>query len=105
METKNYTPAETSAAIRRELRKRYPDTKFSVRLQTGTAYGRVTVTWEGGPEDLEVRRQLSKFVWFETDQWGCLVRKPLTTSVVDGVEVAHKYSCDGVSVNHKTPVA
>ena len=44
METKNYTPAETSAAIRRELRKRYPDTKFSVRLQTGTAYGRVTVT-------------------------------------------------------------
>lgn len=63
--TTNDTKA-TAAAMRSALRNAFPGTKFSVRMDRGTAYGWITVSWEDGPtakdvEAITYRFQSSRF--------------------------------------------
>lgn len=48
------TTKETAAALRKHLRVAYPATKFSVRMDTGSAYGWLNVSWTDGPTEGEV---------------------------------------------------
>lgn len=41
----------TAAHLRKTLRAAFPGTRFSVRMDRGTAYGWLTVTWTDGPTD------------------------------------------------------
>ena len=42
-------PAETSKLLKRALAKRFPATRFSVKLSRGTGYGNCSVGWTDGP--------------------------------------------------------
>ncbi|MFC8797283.1 LPD29 domain-containing protein [Promicromonospora sp. NPDC057138] len=46
----------SAAALRSDLRRRFPGTQVSVRMATGTAYGWVDVSWTDGPRELTVGR-------------------------------------------------
>ena len=52
--TKRYSTKETAAALRKDLRNRWPGAKFSVRMATGTAYGWLDVSWTDGPNSRDV---------------------------------------------------
>lgn len=46
----------SAAALRSDLRRRFPGTGISVRMATGTAYGWVDVSWADGPREAAVGR-------------------------------------------------
>lgn len=45
---------EVAALMRKDLRERFPHTKFSVRCATGTAAGWIDVSWTDGPVERDV---------------------------------------------------
>lgn len=45
------TAVESAKALRQALKARFPKTKFSVRLNRGTAYGMCDVSWVDGPTE------------------------------------------------------
>lgn len=54
-------PAETSKLLKRELAKRFPATRFSVRLSRGTGWGNCHVSWTDGPTVKLVREVTRPF--------------------------------------------
>lgn len=56
METQiqTFTTKETATLIRRALKSAFPETKFSVRKDTGSACAWINVSWVDGPTDSEV---------------------------------------------------
>lgn len=55
------SPAETSRILRRALRKRFPSTRFHVRLSRGTGYGNCSIRWTDGPSSKLVREVTRPF--------------------------------------------
>lgn len=53
--TKPATVKDAAAAIRRDLRAAFPDTRFSVRMGTGTASAYIDAAWTDGPTEDMVR--------------------------------------------------
>lgn len=51
----NPSAKETAATIRKELRHKFPDSKMSVTMARGTAYGWMSVSYTDGPSQEEVR--------------------------------------------------
>ena len=49
MTTTYAAPTETSKLLKRALAKRFPATRFSVKLSRGTAWGNCHVSWTDGP--------------------------------------------------------
>lgn len=56
------TVKETAAALRKALKAAHPETKFSVRMATGTAYGWLRVAWTDGPTATQVDEIIKPFV-------------------------------------------
>ncbi len=54
-------PAETSRLMKRALQKRFPATRFSVRLSRGTGWGNCSVSWTDGPSTKLVREITKHF--------------------------------------------
>lgn len=52
---------QTAAAIRTALRAEFPGCAFSVRMDRGTSYGWISVSWTDGPSDMRVRRVVEGF--------------------------------------------
>ena len=63
------TTTETAAALRKRLRLLWPDTKFSVRKERGTAAGWLDVQWTDGPSGRQVKEVGEKFCssWHDGD--------------------------------------
>ena len=51
----------TAAALRQALRTMFPGTRFSVRMDRGSAYGWLNVSWVDGPTDADVRQVARRF--------------------------------------------
>ena len=52
---------ESAAALRQALKAAFPATKFSVRLDRGTAYGCASVSWTDGPTVKRVQEIVDRF--------------------------------------------
>lgn len=77
---------ETAAALRKELRATFPGVRFSVRMDRGTAYGWLSVSWEDGPTDEQVReitRGYQSESWSGMDE--CYHHIPPQLVMIDGV--------------------
>lgn len=63
---------QTAAAMRRALREDFPGTRFSVRMDAGTAHGWITVKWQDGPSDEQVEAIVTPFqsAYFDTSDDG-----------------------------------
>ncbi len=99
-ETIRHTTKETAAEIRKALRTRFPDTKFSLRMSRGTAYGYMDLTWTDGPTPAQVKvvtdyYQSSRFDGMDD------MEHPLPDRLVaiegHDMPVVVSYSCRGVS--------
>ena len=76
----------TAAAMRAELRRTWPGTRFSVRMARGTGYGWLSVSWTDGPTDREVRAITARYQSQRFDSTDDAYR---ATDVTD-------WTCDGV---------
>lgn len=85
---------ETAAAMRKALRAKYPGTKFSVRMATGSAYGWIDVFYTDGPEWREVQSFTAQF---ESSRFDGMDDAYHQTEVTD-------WSCCGVLI-HDTRTA
>jgi hypothetical protein len=56
---RDLTLAESSAWLKQELKRRFPATKFSVRMSSGTGYGMAHVKWTDGPTTTRVDEVLA----------------------------------------------
>lgn len=56
------SPQDTGKALRAALKAAFPETKFSVRMSRGTAYGSFDVDWTDGPTTEAVRAVTRLFV-------------------------------------------
>lgn len=53
--------AEVARMLRREVRRRFPKHRLSVRCGHPAGTGGITITWEDGPTTEEVRRMVTSF--------------------------------------------
>lgn len=95
--TQTATVKETAVALRKALKDAFPGTKFSVKMQRGTAYGWLHVDYTDGPATEQVRKIADGFEserfsgWDDmyhstgNDQWNC-----------SGVNVSRQFSPEAV---------
>lgn len=93
---------ETAAEMRATLRATFPSVKFSVRIDTGTAYGWISIQWTDGPTTANVDTLVRRFQSSYFDG-----RDDATHSIEpsmylrDGVLTIVRYSCRGVSPSRR----
>ena len=57
----------TAQAIKKELKKKFPETKFSITKWRGTALFSLSINWTDWPSKQEVRLVTSKYTYGEFD--------------------------------------
>lgn len=94
----DYDVKQTAAELRKALRQRFPGARFSVRMDRGTAYGWLAVSWTDGPADRDVR---GVCVEFESERFDGMDdsyhRVEPTLYMVDGVPTEIRYSSCGIN--------
>jgi hypothetical protein len=63
MESRSLTTAETAKEVRKELKRLFPGTKFSVRSSTYAGGSSISVRWTDGPRDRTNRTTGERGVW------------------------------------------
>jgi conjugative element/phage-associated large polyvalent protein len=76
------TVKDAAAAIRKDLRAAYPDTKFSVRKGTGTASAWIDVAWTDGPNDDMVRNVTDRYEQLGSPVEGVFRERHLSKAVL-----------------------
>lgn len=82
---------QTAVHIRKELKKQFPHTKFSVRMATGTAYGWIRVCYEDGPAYDLVRQFLNQF---ESTRFDAMTDSYISTGNTG-------YDCCGINIDRQ----
>lgn len=95
MSTVTYSVKETAAAVRKALAATFPGVKFSVRMDRGTAYGWLSVSWSDGPTEDAVRSVTDRF---RDEKFDGMTDAyvPIAPST-DDQGVTHAYNCSGVT--------
>ena len=96
----SYSTKETAAELRKHLRRVWPDVKFSVRCNRGTASAWIGVAWTDGPTYTQAQAQWSQFQGAQfngmTDSYDLIDPKLVCTDPAELPEV-RDYHCDGIN--------
>lgn len=96
----SYSTKETAAELRKHLRRVWPDVKFSVRCNRGTASAWIGVAWTDGPTYTQPRAAWSQFQGAQfngmTDSYDLIDPKLVCTDRADLPEI-RDYHCDGIN--------
>lgn len=98
-EIRDFTVKETATEVRKALRAAFPGTKFSVRMDRGTAYGWMRCDWTDGPTVDQVTPLLARFEserWSGTDELYHHV-EPTLYAREDGTLYEPHYNCCGIN--------
>ena len=96
----SYSTKETAAELRKHLRRVWPEAKFSVRCNRGTASAWIGVAWTDGPTYSQARAEWSQFQGAQfngmTDSYDLIDAKLVCTDPAELPEV-RDYHCDGIN--------
>lgn len=93
---------DTAAMLRSALRAAYPGVRFSVRMDHGTAYGWISVTWEDGPTMSEVSELAGRYQSRRFDRQDDSYRTMPTTLIAfvgENQPREVRFGCDGVATH------
>ena len=94
--TRRLDTKQTAAAMRKALHSEFPGVKFSVRMGTGTAYGRISVSWVDGPTTRDAEAVTHPFESSTYDSMNEYYRQTENTVIVDGETVTP--NCCGITI-------
>ncbi|ORM35483.1 LPD29 domain-containing protein [Williamsia sp. 1135] len=96
----SYSTKETASELRKHLRRVWPEVKFSVRCNRGTASAWIGVAWTDGPTYTQARAQWSQFQGAQfngmTDSYDHIDPKLVCTNPAELPET-RDYHCDGIN--------
>lgn len=96
----SYSTKETAAELRKHLRRVWPDAKFSVRCNRGTASAWIGVAWTDGPTYTQARAEWSQFQGAQfngmTDSYDLIDPTLVCTDPAELPEI-REYHCDGIN--------
>ncbi len=92
---------QTAAAMRKTLKAAFPDTKFTVRMSRGTAYGWIHVSYTDGPTVQDVQALTDQFrsQRFDGRDDAYHVVDPTLVATAGDLPVEMRYSCCGVNIS------